>query len=105
MYEKTNQPDKAISNYEVAFKKLQRNHLNYLIGKVAAQYNVSLDKGLQCLQIYIKNHSEKDGVPKSWANYRIAQIYRHKLDKRNAYNYIQKALVEKPDLEAAQKEK
>jgi len=105
LYEKTNQPRKAISNYEVASKKLQRNHLNYLIGKVAAQYNVSLDKGLKCLQIYIKNHSEKDGVPKSWANYRIAQIYRYKSDKRNAYNYIQKALSEKPDLEAAQEEK
>lgn len=105
LYEKTNQPEKSISNYEVASEKLQRNHLNYLIGKVAAQYNVSLDKGLQCLQIYIKNHSEKDGVPKSWANYRIAQIYRYKSDKRNAYNYIQKALLEKPNLEVAQEEK
>lgn len=105
LYEKTNQPEKAISNYEVASGKLQRNHLNYLIGKVAAQYNVSLDKGLRCLQIYVKNHSEKDGVPKSWANYRIAQIYRYKLDKRNAYNYIQKALEEKSDLKAAQEEK
>ncbi len=105
LYEKTNQPEKAIYNYEVASEKLQRNHLNYLIGKVAAQYNISLDKGLRCLQIYIKNHSEKDGVPKSWANYRIAQIYRYKSDKRNAYNYIQKALQEKPDLVAAQEEK
>jgi predicted Zn-dependent protease len=104
LYEKTNQPEKAISNYEVASGKLERNHLNYLIGKVAAQYNVSLDKGLQCLQVYIKNHSEKDGVPKPWANYRIAQIYRYKSDKRNAYNYIQKALLEKPDLKPAQDE-
>ena len=105
LYEKINQPEKALSNYERASEKLQRNHLNYLIGKVAAQYNISLDKGLKCLQIYLKKHSEKDGVPKSWANYRIAQIYRHKSDKRNAYNYIQKALEEKPDLEAAEKEK
>jgi len=105
LYEKTNQPEKALSNYEVASEKLQRNHLNYLIGKVAAQYNISLDKGLQCLQLYIKNHSEKDGVPKSWANYRIAQIYRYKSDKRNAYNYIQKALAEKPDLDVAKEEK
>jgi tetratricopeptide (TPR) repeat protein len=105
LYEKTNQPEKAMSNYEVASEKLQRNHLNYLIGKVSAQYNISIDKGLECLQRYIKNYSEKDGVPKSWANYRIAQIYRYKKDKRNAYNYIQKALQEKPDLKAAQKEK
>ena len=105
LYEKTNQPDKAILNYEVAVKQHERNHLNYLIGKVCAQYGVSLEKGLGFLKLYIQSHSEKDGVPKSWANYRIAQIYRHKSDKRNAYNYIQKALEEKPDLEAAQKEK
>jgi len=104
-YEKNKQPEKALATYEAASEKLQRNHLNYLIGKVAAQYAISLEKGLQCLQRYIVNHSEKDGVPKSWANYRIAQIYRHKLDKRNAYNYIQKALVEKPDLEDALEEK
>jgi len=105
LYEKINQPEKAILNYEAAVKQHQRNHLNYLIGKVCAQYVVSLDKGLGFLKLYIQNHSEKDGVPKSWANYRIAQIYRHRSDKRNAYNYIQKALQEKPDLEAAQKEK
>lgn len=105
LYEKTNQPSKAISNYELASEKLKRNHLNYLIGKVSAKYNTSLDKGLKCLQLYVKNHSEKDGVPTSWAYYRIAQIYRYKSDKRNAYNFIEKALHEKPDLEAAQKEK
>jgi len=105
LYEKTNQPDKAILNYEEAVKQHQRNHLNYLIGKVCAKYGVSLDKGLGFLKIYIQNHSEKDGVPKSWANFRIAQIYRHKLDKRNAYNYIQKALEEKPNLKDAQKER
>lgn len=105
LYEKNNQPEKALFNYEVASEKLQRNHLNYLIGKVSAQYNISTDKGLEYLQRYIKNFSEKDGVPISWANYRIAQIYRYKSDKRNAYNYIQKALKEQPDLKDAQKEK
>ncbi len=105
LYEKENQPEKALSNYEAASNKKQRNHLNYLIGKVCAQYNLELDKGLKCLQFYIVNYSEKDGVPKSWANFRIAQIYRHKKDKRNAYNYIQKALQEKPDLKLAIAEK
>lgn len=105
LYEKTNQPQKALSNYEVASEKLQRNHLNYLIGKVSAQYNISIDKGLRCLQVYVTNYSEKDGVPTSWAYYRMAQIYRYKSDKRNAFNFIQKALREKPDFKAAQKEK
>lgn len=105
LYEKTDQPKKAIGAYEKTQKKHQRNHLNYQIGKVCAQYNLELDKGLKYLQIYLKNYSAKDGVPKSWANFRIAQIYRHKGDKRNAYNYIQKSLTEKPDLEFALKEK
>ncbi len=105
LYEKNSQPEKAISNYEVASAKFQRNHLNYLIGKVSAQYNISIDKGLVYLQTYVQNYSEKDGVPISWAYYRMAQIYRYKSDKRKAYNYIQKALREKPDLKEAQEEK
>lgn len=105
LYEKTDQPDKAIANYEAFAAKHERNHLNYLIGKVSAQYNLELDKGLKCLQHYITNYTEKDGVPPSWAYYRMAQIYRHKEDKRNAYNFINKALTLKPDLKEAQREK
>ena len=104
-YEKTNQPQKALNNYEIAYADLQRNHLNYLFGKVSAVYNISLEMGLVYLKRYIKNFTEKDGVPISWANYRIAQIYRHKDDKRNAYNFIQKALNENPNLEGALTEK
>ena len=105
LYEKENQPQKALQNYKTAQPKKQRNHLNYLIGKVCAQYNLELDKGLKCLQLYETNYSEKDGVPLSWAHFRMAQIYRHKKDKRNAYNFIQKALQEKPDLKLALEEK
>jgi tetratricopeptide (TPR) repeat protein len=104
-YEKTNQPQKALNNYEMAYADLQRNHLNYLFGKISAVYNISLEMGLVYLKRYIKNFTEKDGVPISWANYRIAQIYRHKDDKRNAYNFIQKALNENPNLEGALTEK
>ena len=104
-YEKNEEPDKAISNYEKAHERYHRNHLNYQIGKVCAQYNMHLDKGLICLNEYIKNYSQKDGVPIFWAHYRMAQIYRYKKDKRNAYNYIQKALNEKPDLTPALEEK
>ena len=105
LYEKNEQPNKAISNYEIAQQKHQRNHLNYLIGKVCAQYGLELDKGLTYLKTYVKNYSAKDGVPKSWANFRIAQIYRHQKNKDKAYNYIQKALAEKPDLKLAIAEK
>lgn len=105
LYESTNNPEKALENYEHATKKHNRNHLNYQMGKVCAQYNLELDKGLQYLEAYLKNHSPSDGVPKSWAYYRIAQIYRHKEDKANAYNWINKALKAKPDFKDARKEK
>ena len=105
LYEKNNKPSEAISNYETAHKLYNRNHLNYQVGKVCAQYNIQLDKGLKCLNIYIENHSAKDGVSKSWAYFRIAQIYRHKNDKKNAYNWINKALIEKPDFKEAKAEK
>ncbi|MDC3387969.1 hypothetical protein OAX11_00475 [Flavobacteriaceae bacterium] len=100
-YENTNQPQKALNNYEMTYADLQRNHLNYLFGKVSAIYNISLEMGLVYLKRYIKNFTEKDFVPISGANYRIAQIYRHKYDKKNAYDFIQKALNESPDLEGA----
>ena len=61
--------------------------------------------GLIYLKRYANNFSEKDGVPISCENYRIAQIYRHKVDKRNAYNFIQKSLRESPHLELALAEK
>lgn len=105
LYESNDEPVKAVENYEHANKKHNRNHLNYQIGKVCAQYNIELDKGLKCLQIYLDNHSAKDGVPKSWAYFRIAQIYRHKNDKDNAYNWINKALKAKSDFKEARKEK
>ena len=99
LYESTNQPNKAIENYENAHVKHDRNQLNYQIGKVCAQYNLELDKGLNCLQIYIDNYSALDGVPVSWAYFRMAQIYRHKMDKRN------KALELDPQLKDAISEK
>lgn len=105
LYENTNNPEKALKNYEHATKKHNRNHLNYQMGKVCAQYNLELDKGLKYLEAYIKNYSPSDGVPKSWAYFRIAQIYRHKKDKVNAYNWINKALKAKPDFKDARKEK
>ncbi len=104
-YEKISQPQKALNNYEIAYADLKRNHLNYLFGKVSAVYNISLDLGLVYLKRYIKNFSEKDVVPISWANYRIAQIYKHKKDKRNAYNFIQKSLSQSPDFKEAIGEK
>ena len=105
-YEKTaKQPEKAIANIEKAQIKHKRNALHYQIGKVAAEYNVELDKGEHCLMIYLENHSAQDGVPKSWAYYRLAQINRHKGKKEEALKWVNTAIKSKPDLKPALKEK
>lgn len=102
LYEKEKQPDKAVLNIEAAQIKHQRNSLHYQIGKVCADYNVQLDKGERCLIVYIQKYSAKDGVPKAWANYRLAQIYKHKNDKTKALKYINLAIAELPKIEVFQ---
>jgi len=105
LYETQNQPKKAIANIEEAQTKHNRNALHYQIGKVAAEYNVELNKGEQCLQTYIKNYSAGDGVPKAWANYRLAQIYKHKANKEDALKYIDLAISALPKIKVFQEEK
>ena len=106
-YENKNQPENAIKTIEEANKKHQRNALHYQIGKVAAEYNIDLDKGAQCLQTYLSNYSPKDGVPKAWAHYRLAQIHTHKNNKKQALEHIEIAIAELPEIKPfkAQKEK
>jgi len=105
-YEKTaKQPEKAIANIEKAQVKHKRNALHYQIGKVAAEYNVELDKGEHCLIVYLENHTAVDGVPKSWAYYRLAQINRHKGKKEEALKWVNSAIKAKSDLKPALKEK
>ena len=105
-YEKTTkQPEKAIANIEDAQVKHKRNGLHYQIGKVAAEYNVELDKGEHCLKLYLENHTAVDGVPKPWVYYRLAQIYKHKKQKEEATKWIDKAIVGLPKIKAFQKEK
>ncbi|WP_396603113.1 hypothetical protein [Algibacter sp. R77976] len=107
LYENENQPQKAIENIEKAHKKLHRNALHYQIGKVAAEYNIELEKGEHCLQVYLENYSPNDGVPKAWAQYRLAQIYTHKNKKPEALKHINLALAELPKIKPfkSQKEK
>lgn len=107
LYESKNQPEKAIATIEEAHKKHNRNALHYQIGKVAAEYNIQLQKGEQCLNTYIKNYSPEDGVPKAWAHYRLAQIYMHKNNKNEALKHIDFAITELPKVKPfmVQKEK
>lgn len=105
LYESENQPQKAIATIEEAQKKHQRNALHYQIGKVAAEYNIQLQKGEQCLQTYLKNYSAEDGVPKAWANYRLAQIHMHQKNKKEALKYIDLAIAELPKIKPFKEEK
>lgn len=101
-YEGQEQPEKAIGNLEEAKDKHQRNAMHYQIGKVCADYNLQLDKGETMLKVYLKNHSSKDGVPKEWAYYRLAQIYKHKDDTAKALVWIDKAIAGLPDIDVFQ---
>lgn len=104
-YNRSHQPEKAIDNYEKAHRKLQRNAMHYQIGKVCADYNIQLEKGEKCLNTYLENYTAKDGVPKEWAYYRLAQIYRHKQKRGRALEYIDKALSLRSDFKQALSEK
>ena len=105
LYENQKQPEKAIANMEAANDKHKRNALHYQIGKVAAEYNLELTKCEECLHTYIKNYSAADGVPVAWANYRLAQIYKHKKNKSVALRYIDMAINELPDIKPFKEEK
>lgn len=104
-YDKQQNPESAIQTIETSIDKHQRNALHYQLGKVCAEYNLQLDKGENCLKTYIKNYTSKDGVPIAWANYRLAQIYRHKNQKRMALTYIQLAINDLPEVKYFQEEK
>ena len=105
-YETNNEPQKAIATLEEAQENHKNNNrLHYQLGKIAGQYAIGLDQGINCLERYIKNYSEADGVPKDWAYFRLAQIYRHKGDKSQAIQWINKALESRPDFKEALAEK
>ncbi len=105
LYETEGSHQKAINTIEEANEKLQRNPLNYQLGKVSAAYNLELEKGENCLKKYIENYTPEDGIPLEWAYYRLAQIFRHKNDQQTALSWINKSLSFQPDFEPAQKEK
>lgn len=104
-YENQIQPEKAIANLEATQKKHQHNLLNYQIGKVAADNNVELDKGIDNLLVYLENYSGEESSPKAWAHYRLAQIYKHKMNKKEALKYIDLAITELPGIQPFIKEK
>lgn len=105
LYEKNNQPKEALETTSKSLKIHKRNQLNYQIGKISAQYNLEPEYGIECLSEYLANYSIKDGVPKDWAYYRLAQIYKNLGKKQIALTWINKALIDRTDFKEAQQEK
>ncbi len=101
LYEKNDRPEDALRNAQKSLKLHKRNQLNYQIGKISAEYNMEPQLGIDCLKRYIENHSYKDGVPKTWAYYRLAQIYKNLGDKNKALDYVNRAITVNPDFEEA----
>jgi len=104
-YKNNNEPQKAIFIIEEAYGKLYKNDLNYRIGEISAAFNLELDKGQNSLIKYIKNFSSQNEYSIELAYLRLAQIYRHKNDKKTALKWINKALVIKTEFEPAINEK
>ncbi len=105
LYEKNNQPKEALETTSKSLKKHKRNQLNYQIGKISAQYNIEPEYGIDCLSQYLADYSIKDGVPKDWAYYRLAQIYKNLGKKQIALTWINKALANRNDFVEAENEK
>ena len=105
LYAIQKQTTKAIANMEAAYNKHKKNLLNYKIGKMSADYSVHLDKGASHLKTYLQNYSKEDDMPKAWANYRLAQIYKHQKKKVDALNHIELAISQIPKENAFVKEK
>lgn len=105
LYENNNQPEQAIDTASKSLKLHKRNQLNYQIGKITADYNLDSEFGISCLKAYIQNYKIQDGVPKDWAYYRLAQIYKNEGNKSLALQWIDKALSDRPTFKEAVAEK
>ena len=57
------------------------------------------------LKTYLNNYTKEDSIPKAWANYRLAQIIKHKKNKTEALKYIDLAITELPNTKPFKEEK
>ena len=111
IYEYDDESEKARDYYLRAFELLgdpemvERNQLNYQIGKICGELGIDMDRGITHLNNYISNYTVLDGVPLEWAYYRLAKIYRKKSLKNEAMVWIDKSLEIRPDLKQALAEK
>ncbi len=96
---------KSLSQITRPHSTAEQNYLNYEFGKVTAEYNTDLQKGLKLLDAYIINYNYKDIHALEWAYYRKAQIHTLLKNKPEASKLINQALALKSDFEEAKLEK
>lgn len=111
LHELKDEKDKAKKAYLNMFEHLntygavERNQLNFLIGKACSEFEREEIRGIGALKAFIKRHSVKDGVPVSLAYYHLARLYRFKKDKKEASFWINKATSAQLDNELLTREK
>ncbi len=111
LHELEGEGEQAKKNYLKVFdyldtaKKRERNQLNFLIGKVCAEFERDAHIGITALLAYIDRYSVRDGVPVSQAYYHLAKLYRLKKDKKEASFWINKASSTQVDATLVSKEK
>lgn len=96
---------KALSQIKNPHSSADKNYLNYEFGKITAEYNTDLHKGITLLDAYISNYNYKDIHALEWAYYRKAQIQKLLKNKSEANKLINKALALRSDFEEAKLEK
>lgn len=96
---------KTLSQINKPYTQSEKNYLNYEFGKLAAEYNVDLPKGLKLLDAYIANYNYRDMHSLEWAYYRKAQIQALLKNKAEASRFINKALAINANFKEAQAEK
>ena len=73
----------------------------YQVGRTAAISGQNLDRGLECLGIYL-NHDQMEGFPShAAAHWRLGIIFEHKQDIDSAKNEYETALKLDPDYKLA----
>ena len=95
----------TLNQIKTPYSTTSQNYLNYEFGKITAEYDIDLQKGLRLLDTYIANYNYKDMHSLEWAYYRKAQIHTHLKNKPEATKFIDKALALNGDFEEAKLEK
>lgn len=98
IYQKQKKYDSAFSSFEKAIEiDIMAYNSIYQIGKTAAISNQNLDRGIECLKIYL-DHKPAPGLPKlDAAHWRLSSIYKLKGDIELSKKELNKAIELNPE--------